>query len=173
MHCTCLPESITSTRGEQVLRYSYRHLARSGHSIYLLIEDGQVIGGLVVLANNRPYSSLTLLLYRPISWIRAVRLLGWMDFVGKLLDLFQVRKRARLLKNHDYIIALYIDEGQRRHGFAGQLLEQAISDSLSRGVGLAVDTDSSNFAARALYVSHRFTEYGSTTRSVIFSRNSE
>lgn len=173
LHSICLPETITSTRGAQVLHFSYQHLARTGHSIYVLIEDGRVIGGLVVLAHNRKYSSLTLLLYRPASWIRALRQLGWTDFVAKILDLLQVRKRARLLRDHDYIIALYIDEAKRRHGFADQLLEKAISDSLARGVGVAVDTDSSNSASRALYVSRGFAEYGRTTRSVIFFRSSE
>jgi len=171
LHCASLTETLTSTRGEQVLRFSYRHLARSGHPIYVVIEDDRVIGGLVVLSSSHHHSSPAVLLYQPTSWFRALRELGMTDFVGKFLDLLQVRRRARLLNNHDYIIAIYIDEGQRRRGLAGQLLERATGDSSARGVGLAVDTDSSNFAAHALYASFGFVELARTSRSVIYSKD--
>ncbi len=173
LHETCLRDTVTSARGQRNIQYSYNHLTHHGHTVYVLTEEETVVGGLAVVASNRRYSPLALLLHRPESWILAIRRLGFSDLFSKLRDLLAVRRQARTLKNHDYIVALFVDEGVRRQGLARQLLERAINDSSARGVGLAVDTALSNVAAQTLYASLGFVGHSRTSRSVILTRSLE
>ena len=173
LHEMCLRDTVTSARGQRNIQYSYNHLTHHGHTVYVLTEEETVVGGLVVVASNRRYSPLALLLHRPESWILAIRRLGFSDLFSKLRDLLAVRRQARTLKYHDYIVALFVDEGVRRQGLARQLLERAINDSSARGAGLAVDTALSNVAAQTLYASLGFVGRSRTSSSVILTRSLE
>jgi GNAT superfamily N-acetyltransferase len=173
LHSRCLTDTVSSARGESLLQWSYRYLARRGHPIYVMMQQDQVIGGLVLLDTKKPYSPIQLLLCQPTSWLRAVRKLGLKSLLNQLWDLLQVKRRARKLINCDYITAVYVDETERRRGRAHQLLTRVIADSQSRGVGVAVDTNLSNHPARQLYASLGFVERGRTKRSVIFVLNAD
>jgi|688.fasta_scaffold121777_2 ribosomal protein S18 acetylase RimI-like enzyme len=173
LHCECLPDTLNSARGPQTLFGTYRYLARRGHKIYLAVEKDQVVGGLVVLMRNIHYSTVALLLHRPGSWIQALRQLGGFVLAQKFVDTVRVRHQGRFLQNHDYIIAMYVHESKRRRGVARELLKTAMNDSAARGFGLAVDTTTSNLAARELYSSLGFGEVGQTSSSIILARNQE
>ena len=169
LHVNCMPETLTSLRGRKTVEGLYRHLLRRGHAAHFATVDNGLVGGLIVKRHACSHSSLLMTMYRPWSWISALRLLGVRNILVQLLELFKLQNEARQLKPHDYIVALYVADSSRRIGIASELLQQAITDAKVRGVGLSVDTTLTNNSARNLYESLGFVESHQTKISVQFT----
>jgi ribosomal protein S18 acetylase RimI-like enzyme len=173
LHIAALPQTLSSQRGDRALDGIYRRLIRQGHAVYAASVDGHVTGGLVVIKHGVPSRPLALILYRPWSWLCAVRRLGLRDLLGQFVDLISVRLVTRQLSTHDYILALYVSEDVRRMGIARLLVDAARADAVKRGVALAVDTTLTNFVAQAFYADHGFQAFKRTARSVVFTSGLE
>ncbi len=168
LHVLCLPDSLNSQRGTRALYGIYQHLVKHGHIVYLVVENNRVQGGEVVFrADVRPIRRYALL-YRPLSWFRALRLSGPLKFLQQGFDLVRTDAFRKKLPSHDYISALYISPSQRRSGFGSALIQRAINDARCRRVGLAVDTQKLNLIAHQFYSSLGFKKIGETKQSVTY-----
>lgn len=173
LHVKCLPGTLTSQRGVRTVVGIYRHLVRRGHAAHLALDknksgDDNMAGGLIVIRHARAQSTGFVLIYRPWSWLVALRAIGVHEVFSQLSDLVRRRNAAKQLDPHDYIAAVYIAETSRRLGLARQLIELAIADAKTRGVGIAVDTTLSNESAKNLYETMGFNEFYRTNVSVLF-----
>lgn len=151
----------------------YRRLLGEGHSLHLALDGETVIGGVMVMLHGIRRANLFAAAYRPWSWLAVLARLGARETLSQFVDVIRVMRHTRALPPHDYIVAVYVDEGARRLGVARNLVAAVSADSTRRGVGVAVDTLRGNDAARRLYVSIGFREHASTSRSQILSRVSE
>jgi ribosomal protein S18 acetylase RimI-like enzyme len=169
LHIAALPQTLSSQRGDRALDGIYRRLIRQNHAVYAASVDGHIAGGLVMIKHGVPSRPLALILYRPWSWLRAVRRLGLRDLFGQFVDLISVRLVTRRLSTHDYILAMYVSEDVRRMGIARLLVDAARADAAKRGVALAVDTTLTNSIAQAFYSGQGFQAFKRTARSVVFT----
>lgn len=167
LHVESLTNTLTSSRGSQVVAGIYRRLVREGHSLYLAVDGDSVVGGLMVMLHGKSRAVGFTIAHRPSSWLTTVRKLGLRESLRQVFDLIQVMRETLKLAPHDYIVALYVDLRARRTGVARGLIGRAITDSSNRGVGLGVDTLQDNEAARRFYENCGFREWTLTTRSTI------
>lgn len=175
LHVKCLPGTLTSQRGVKAVAGIYRHLVRRGHAAHLALArnrsaNDNMAGGLIVIRHGCARSTSFVLMYRPWSWLVALRAIGIREFLSQLYDLARRRNAAKQLDPHDYIAAVYVAETSRRLGLARQLVELAIADAKTRGVGVVVDTTLSNESAKSLYETMGFDEFFRTNVSVLFVR---
>lgn len=168
-----MPDTLTSRRGIKTIAGIYRHLVREGHSIYVATSHQRVVGGVVVVEQQKKSLAFFSLVYRPTSWIATARGLGASDFSRQLLDLVAVKRRTRNLSAHHYIVAVYVDPTSRRSGVARHLLTHAIARARERRVTLTVDTLLANTPAQQLYLDLGFISYAKTALSVIFTLDPE
>lgn len=176
LHVKCLPGTLTSQRGAKTTAGLYRHLVRQGHAAHLaLVKDNSassnLAGGLIVMRDGCKQSKLFLIAYRPWSWLVALRALGIHKAFSQSQDLAKLQSAAKQLGPYDYIVALYVAEPYRRLGVARQLIEHALVDAESRGVGIAVDTTLTNEFAKNLYQSLGFKESYRTNGSVVLVKD--
>jgi len=169
LHVASLSDTLTSNRGAKTLGGIYRRLIRKGHSLFVARVDNTVVGGVMVMIHDVERATLFSVVYRPWSWISVLRHLGVRELVAQLRDLAHVMRCNARLAPHDYIVALYVDQSARRHGVARTLIARASAEATSRGVGLAVDTLSTNEPARTFYHSVGFREFAVTPRSQVFT----
>jgi len=151
LHTRCLSSTITSQRGSATLVGIYRRLLERDHSIAVAVNGGQVVGGIVVLRASRPRSRWFILLYRPWSWWLAMYRLGLTSFFRQLIDVVTIQRSAVSIQPHDYIIAVYVDEGFRGLGIGRDLVGSVLESSRMRHVGIMVDTSTDNTVALNLY----------------------
>ena len=169
LHTRCLSSTITSQRGSATLVGIYRRLLERDHSIAVAVNGGQVVGGIVVLRASRPRSRWFILLYRPWSWWLAMYRLGLTSFFRQLVDVVTIQRSAVSIQPHDYIIAVYVDEGFRGLGIGRDLVGSVIESSQMRHVGLMVDTKSDNSVALSLYRQLGFRVCRQTKLSTMFT----
>ena len=169
LHIICLPETLTSQRGNKTVEGLYRHLLRQGHTVHFATVGDGLVGGLIVMRHACRQSNMFMTMYRPWTWIRAFRFLGVRKVFVQILELTELRRAARQLAPHDYIIALCVASSSRRIGVASNMLQHAITNAKVRGVGLAVDTTLLNNSARNQYMSIGFVESHRTKLSVQYT----
>jgi ribosomal protein S18 acetylase RimI-like enzyme len=174
LHVKYLPGTLTSQRGAKTTAGMYRYLVRQGHAAYLALArdnsaSNELAGGLIVMRHACKQSKLFLVAYRPWSWLITLRALGIRKAFTQSQDLARLQNAAKQLGPHDYIAAVYVAESSRRLGLARQLIEYAIAEATSRGVGIAVDTTLTNESAKNLYQSLGFAEFYRTNVSVQFT----
>lgn len=171
LHGRCLPLTLTSSRGPITIEGLYRRLLRRNHVIYAASRDNEIIGGVVITKSDVQVPSTYLFLYRPWSWILALGRLGPALFFRQIADVATLRTRTRRLRPHDYIVALYVSEQNRRLGVATDLLRRCASDASSANVGITVDTAINNESALRLYKEAGFVEFSRTRFSVLLTRS--
>jgi ribosomal protein S18 acetylase RimI-like enzyme len=169
LHVICLPETLTSQRGDKTVAGLYRYLLRQGHTAHFATVGDGLVGGLIVMRHACRQSNIFMTFYRPWDWIRAFRFLGVRKVFVQILELAELQRSARQLAPYDYIVALYVAGSSRRIGVASNMLQHAITDAKVRGVGLVVDTTLLNSPARNLYLSLGFVESHRTKLSAQFT----
>lgn len=169
IHVASLGATLNSSRGVAVISEIYGRLATRGHEIHLLRVAGKVVGGIVTQVHDRPSGNVDVLFTAPTSWLAALHSLGPWETFAQFFDLARLKVAANKTAPHDYILALYVDEPHRKHGFAQRLVDVAIRSATGRGTGVMVDTYLTNSAARRLYEKAGFIEQYRTSRSVLLS----
>ena len=168
MHMECMPDTLTSRRGNKAVSGLYKRLLITGGEIVVLVHQGSAIGVLALSKNHRKLASVRSVTQNFTSWFKVIFQLGPVETLFRILDTVMIsRIVADKAESSIYISTLFVRTDKRTLGVASFLIDYAKRAATEMNCFLLVDTLLKNEPAQLLYKKHRFSMYAETRRSMI------